>query len=269
MTSGIEMHNRGLLERLHRGVKGPFDATEAASLLTLSPERCRRLLSYLYSRGWLSRVKRGLYVTVPLGATNPSQWHEDPWVVAAKAFDPCYIGGWSALEHWGLTEQIFRDIVVVTERFVRNSHVEIQETPFRIKHLPASKHFGTRAVWKGQVKINVSDPSRTIVDILDDPAIGGGVRHISQVISAYFEGKHRSDALLFDYITKLDNRVAFKRLGYLLETLQIPAPDLIEKCRLHQSSGISDLDPTVKTPGRILKRWRLRLNVLLEKERSA
>ena len=63
------------------------------------------------------RVCRGLYAPIPLDAIDPSAWREDPWVIASKLFGPdYYIGGWTACEHWDLTEQIFRETVVVTTK---------------------------------------------------------------------------------------------------------------------------------------------------------
>jgi predicted transcriptional regulator of viral defense system len=104
MRQGIDQGNRDLLERLHRGLKGPFTPAEAAKILKLDLRRTWRFLSYLSSRGWLSRVRSGLYSTVPLsGRIRPSEWREDPWVVARSVFSPCYVGGFSACEHWSLT----------------------------------------------------------------------------------------------------------------------------------------------------------------------
>lgn len=232
-------------------------------MLTLPLERARRLLRYLAARGWLSRVSRGIYTTVPLGASDPSAWREDPWVVATRVFSPCYLGGWSACEHWGFTEQVFRDIVVVTARAVRANHTERQGTSFRLKSLRKSKHFGTRAVWKGPVKVQVSDPTRTVVDILDDPPMGGGIRHAADVVGAYLESEHRDDIRLLDYTKRLGNRTVYKRLGFILEARDTPAPMLVAVCREHLSSGLSVLDPSVRRRGRIVKRWNLRVNVEL------
>ncbi len=64
---GIEDANRRLLERLHRRFPGPFGTEEATRELRLEPGRGRRLLAYLAERGWLARVRRGWYVTVPPG----------------------------------------------------------------------------------------------------------------------------------------------------------------------------------------------------------
>ncbi len=262
-ASGIQTKNREILERLHQQTSGPFTPNDAAKLLSLDARRSRRLLAYFASRGWLSRVRRGLYTTVPLGAAEPSKWREDPWIVAVSSFAPCYVGGWSACEHWGLTEQIFRDIVVITASSIRSRRQTIQGTSFHLKFLSEEKHFGTRTVWRDRTKIQVSDPSRTIVDVLDDPGIGGGIQHITGVLEAYFESKHASEAQLVQYGAELGNRTVFKRLGYLLETLGLASLELTRECLARKSSGLSSLDPNVSKRGRIVKRWNLRANVTI------
>ncbi|MBX3323903.1 MAG: type IV toxin-antitoxin system AbiEi family antitoxin domain-containing protein [Phycisphaeraceae bacterium] len=263
MADGIESNNRDLLERLHRSFEGPFTPADAAAVLSLEQPRARRLLAYLASRGWLSRVRRGLYTTVPLGATSPSDWREDPWIVAASTFAPCYIGGWSACEHWGLTEQVFRDIVVITARAVRSTMQTVQGTPFLIKQRAEQLHFGTRTIWRNRLRLLVSDPSRTVADILDDPSLGGGLRHITEVIGEYLDGEHRDTDTLLKYLERQGNRTAFKRLGYILETTR-REPKFAELCRERISTGLSALDPSVKRKGTISKRWNLRVNVGLD-----
>jgi predicted transcriptional regulator of viral defense system len=85
---GIEGPNRASLTRLHRAFPGPFRVEEAARTLDLEPVRTRRLLAHLASRGWLARVGRGLYTSVPLEAADPGTWLADPWAVAAPVFQP-------------------------------------------------------------------------------------------------------------------------------------------------------------------------------------
>src|SRR5690606_26750147 len=129
---GINAENRDRLTRLIREATGPFTATEAARILDLDLHRTRRFLAYMAARGWLARVQRGLYVAVPLDASEPTEWRADPWVVAAQVFAPCYIGGWSACEHWGLTEQLFRDVAVVSGRWTRKREPTVQGTTYRV-----------------------------------------------------------------------------------------------------------------------------------------
>ena len=118
---GITEKNRKHLTSLYRSVTGPFSVEEAATALSFTTVRTQRFLAYLADRGWLVRVCRGIYAPIPLDAINPSDWREDPWIIAAKLFGPdYYIGGWTACEHWSLTEQIFLDTVVVTTRKMRS-----------------------------------------------------------------------------------------------------------------------------------------------------
>ena len=223
--------------------------------------RTHRFLAYLAERGWLVRVCRGLYAPIPLDAIDPSAWREDPWVIASKLFGPdYYIGGWTACEHWDLTEQIFRETVVVTTKQVRSKEADIQGFPFRIRRTSPRKTFGTKPVWRDQTRVYVSDPSRTIVDVLDDPTLGGGIRHIAEVVHTYFRGEHRDDTLLEDYARRVGNRTIFKRLGYLLETLDVHAPSLLQACETSVSSGIGLLDPSLPDEGPVVWRWRLREN---------
>lgn len=268
-TAGISQQNRAYLERLHRATDGAFDVGQASQALGIDRAHAARLLGYLARRGWLSRIRRGLYVAVPLDARQSGEWIADPWVVAQQIFNPCYIGGWTACEHWDLTEQSFRTILVVTARRVRHRDVVMQGIPFHVTVRAESALFGTVTVWRKQARVTVSDPSRTVIDILDDPRLGGGMRTVVDILHEYMSGDHRDDALLIEYGDRLGNRTVFKRLGYVLEQMDVDADDLIVACRKRRSSGLARLDPSVKSPGRIVRRWGLRINVPLDEASGA
>ncbi len=85
-VEGINLENRALLEQLHRDLPGAFDVGHAPAAFASEADRARNLLAYLARRGWLSRVRRGLYVPVPLDSRRPGEWTEDSWVVADRAF---------------------------------------------------------------------------------------------------------------------------------------------------------------------------------------
>lgn len=263
-VKGLGPANRERLMVLHRTLPGPFTADDAAKALAISRDEAARIAGYLASKGWLSRVRRGLFTVVPLEAEVPEAWRADPWLVAARVFAPCYIGGWSACEHWSLTEQLFRSVLVVTATPQRSAQMTVQGTEFRVATRKPAALFGTRKVWRGRERVEVSDPTRTLVDVLDDPSIGGGIRNVADVLDVYFSGDHRDDELLISYADRLGNRTVFKRLGYLLETLEVDASDLIETCRSRRSAGIAKLDPSIRSGGRITKRWGLRINAQIQ-----
>lgn len=258
---GITADNRNRLEVLHRRFGGPFSVDDATGALGLEVSRVRRLLAKFTSQGWLVRIRRNVYRAVPLGASTPSEWREDPWLVAAHTFAPCYLAGWTACEHWGLTEQLFRDVVVVTNRLVRNREEEIQGTRYLLNVRRRGAFFGLRKIWRAQIAVPVSDPTHTVIDLLDSPALGGGIRSVGDILGSYFRSMHRDDKLLLEYAKKLGNRTVYKRLGYFIERLNVEAPAVVDACGEKQSSGVSLLDPAGQRSGRIISRWNLRLNV--------
>ena len=260
-SRGIDATNRKRLTTLLRSTKGPFTVQDAAAALNMSPSRARRFLAYLASRGWLTRVRRGLYMGVPIDALDPAEWTADPWVVAAEVFSPCYVGGWSACEHWGLTDQLFRDVVVLTTRWLRDRTPSIQGTTFRVKVIKPERMFGTRATWRSGVRVEVSDPARTVLDLLDDPKLGGGIRHVSDVVREWFDGELRDDELLLEYAARLGNRSVYKRLGFLIERLDLPAARVLREAERRMSKGVVRLDPSGPKRGQRVRRWNLIANV--------
>ncbi len=264
VIGGISGQNRQYLDLLNRHCKGPFKVSEAQDVLSLPSSKVIRLLSNFTEKSWLKRVKYGLYITVPLGTLQPSQHKEDPWIVAARVFEPCYIGGLSACEHWGLTEQTFKSVFVVTGKRIRARNQSIQGFNYQVRFVPKKKLFGIITEQWDQVEIPISSPSKTIADVLGDPAMGGGIRHIASMIGEYFRQNTRNDKELLSSLEKNGNRAAYKRLGYLVETLNIDSPLVVKTCRTNMSKGYSLLDTTVNIRDKIVRRWNIWRNVTIE-----
>ena len=87
---------------------------DAENALGIARTEAAKLLSRWMKQGWLRRVGSGAYAPVSLDALESIHVLDDPWILVPALFNPAYIGGRSAAEHWDLTEQIFRDIVVMT-----------------------------------------------------------------------------------------------------------------------------------------------------------
>lgn len=262
--AGLSAANRETLSQWRRAFSGPFTTAEAAAAANLPPERASRLVRHLAAQGWLTRVRRGLYAAVPIEAEDPEAWRVDPWTIAATALAPSYIGGWTALHHWDLTDQLFGTTVAITPRAVPQRKRVIGGARLELRHRPERAFFGTRAVWREGVRVEVSDPERTLVDCLDDPTLGGGIRHIAEALAQWHGAPRARLDRLISYGDQLGNRTVFKRLGFLLEALDIADATLIEACRERISSGISLLDPRRGQVGSITTRWNLRVNATLE-----
>lgn len=261
--AGVTAANRETLALLRRSFAGPFTAAEAAEVADLEPERATRLLRHLVAQGWLTRVHRGLYATVPIEAEHPQAWRIDPWTIAATALAPAYIAGWTALHHWDLTDQLFGTTAVITARPVPRRERMIGGARFELRHRGEPALFGTRRVWRDGVAVEVSDPERTLVDCFDDPSLGGGVQHVADAFVQWRDGRRADSQQLVDYAERVGNRTVFKRLGFVLEALRIDDRELIAACRQRISSGISLLDPGRPASGSITTRWNLRINAIV------
>ena len=66
---------------------------------------------------------------------------------------------------------------------------------------------------------------------------------------------------LVGYALRLDIGAVIRRLGFLLETSSVDAPQQIERLQRKLTATYHLLDPTLPAEGRRVARWRLRLNV--------
>ena len=116
--------------------------------------------------------------------------------------------------------------------------------------------FGLKPVWRGQVKISISDPTRTIVDMLVDPGFGGGIRSVKDMLYNYMRSESKNLEQLIEYGKLLGNGAVFKRLGFLLEKTAPDETKIIEQCRKSLTAGNAKLDPKLNN-SRLITRWRL------------
>lgn len=230
---------------------------DAVTALGIDRIHAAKRLADWTRQGWLRRVGRGSYVAASLDTLGEERVLDDSWVLVPALYDPCYIGGRTAAEHWDLTEQIFNDITVLTTLALRETRQVRHGVNFTLKHIGPDKLFGTKPVWRHRSKVMISDVHRTVVDMLDDPALGGGIQHVGDCLKSYLARSDRDDDRLIDYALRLKNGAIFKRLGFLAERDPV-GRDLAERCRPHLTSGHALLDPAV--PGhRIITRWQLRV----------
>jgi predicted transcriptional regulator of viral defense system len=254
--TGLGKFDREKIGSIIRGTKGTISVSEAAEILGVSPTDAAKMLARWTKKGWFSRVRRGLYIPVPLESRTADVSLEDPWIIAERLYRPCYVGGWSAAEHWGLTEQIFRTVVVMTTQKPRNRSPKIKGTNFMLRTVSNKVMFGLKSVWRGRVKISISDPTRTILDMLNDPGLGGGIRSTVDMLSNYFNSENKDLELLILYATRLGNGAVFKRLGFLLERLAPEEANSIKKCRANLTTGNAKLDLRLSAD-KLITRWRL------------
>lgn len=255
--SGLGKASRAQLAALLRKSPDTVTPAVAAEVLGLTRRDAAKLLSRWAAQGWLQRVRRGIYVPVPLESERADFAPEDAWTIVATAFSPCFISGWSAAEHWGLTEQVFRTVLVSTARRPRNREPRVGGTDFRLRTVGEKEFFGLKTVWRGRTRVQVTDPSRTIVDLMSDPSLGGGLRSSVDMLQNYLSSKeYRNIAQLVSYAETLGIGAVFKRLGYLLERFAPDEREAIARCARSLTKGNAKLDPALPAK-KLITAWRL------------
>ena len=255
--SGLGKASRAQLAAVLRKSGGVVTPVLAVEALSVSRVEAAKLLSRWAAQGWLQRVRRGIYVPVPLESERADSAPEDAWPIADTAFAPCFISGWSAAEYWGLTEQVFRTVLVSTTRRLRSRNPRMGRIDFRLRTVNEKEFFGLKAVWRGRTRVQVSDPSRTIVDLMSDPSLGGGLRSSADMLQNYLASKeHRNLGQLVSYAETLGVGAVFKRLGYLLERFAPDERNAIGRCARALTKGNAKLDPALPNK-KLVTAWRL------------
>jgi len=258
--------DRTFIAKLARASKsGVIKLADASKVSGLDTKSAAKKLSSLTRRGWLHRVRRGIYLIVPLEAEpGISRTAADPWVLAHEVFTPCYIGGWSAAGYWELTEQIFRPTLVVTAAAIRSKSIELLGQEYRLFRVPASRVQIPTSVWRDSVKVKVSSRERTLIDCLRNPALSGGVGHLVLMMKEYGNHPEHDFTRVLNEAREADSGAVWKRLGYLCEILWPAEASMISEASRKISAGNIKLDPAVKVRGKLVKRWRVWSNVDLD-----
>lgn len=245
------------LAALLRATSGTIRVSNAMRVLGVDRQHASRLLAGWHKQGVIRRVAHGLYVPVQPSALGQIQVLEDPWVLVPELYTPGYIGGWSALEHWELTEQLFRTVCVLTHKRVSYGVTTHQGVNFFIKYVAERHLFGTKTIWRENAKIQISDPYKTLLDCIDDLGLGAGLQHVTDCLIEFtrvFNKPGDLDALL-NYAIQVNNGALFKKLGYLAEMLEFK-PSFINACRERMTSGYATLGKKAEN-NRLVTRWNL------------
>ena len=243
------------LANVLRAAKEVVSVGVASQTLGIDRRAAAKLLSRWKEQGWLRRIGHGLYVSVPLDLAGSEQVITDPWVLVPALFGESYIGGWTAAHHWELTEQLFNETLIFTTRRVIAKYVTAQGVVFRLHSANVKRLFGLRTLWRGTAKVFISDPARTLIDMIAAPEVGGGIDHVADCLSTYLGSKIADRNLLIRYADQFDNGAVFKRLGFLADT-RLRDEKLAEECRSRLTHGYAKLDPALSST-RLVTAWRL------------
>ncbi|TKX80296.1 type IV toxin-antitoxin system AbiEi family antitoxin [Halorubrum sp. SD626R] len=257
IRQGLSTRESRLLTRLAGAGHQIISVDDIETTLEVPPNTAREIASRLTGKGWLDRLFPGTYLIIPLTAGEEAMYTTHEYLIAGHVAEPMYIGYYSALNHHGLTEQVPRTVYVVTP--TRAQSREIHSVPYRVTTVTERKFFGFEPTSVEGTTVQVSDLEKTLVDCADHPKFCGGLRELATAMRTADDRGCDWDTV-GEYLKRLDNGAATKRIVYLADQFGIDLPTR-EELVASFTSGYSSLDPTRPDTGSTNSTYRLRINV--------
>ncbi len=236
-----------------------FDIKMAAKITDSSLSTTRGFVNDLVNRGLVLRIKPGKFYVIPYNQDSETympNWH---LIAAYLVSGKNYIGYYSALEiHELITQPALLEHIVINQTLSK-SEITVKDIKFKFIYHNAQHFFGFEDIWIDSYhQAKVSDLEKTIIDCIFQPEYAGGIIEISKAI---YKSKDRIDwNKLKKYISKFYSKAVNKRLGYILELLDIQVE--IQKYLLkHLGKSHTLLDPSVPSRGVFISKWKLYANI--------
>jgi len=231
-----------------------FTFAEAKSILKSSDASVKNIIKRLKKKKRIIRLQKGTYLFAPLKSGKEGYWSENAFIVVPYLVrtDQYYIGFLSAMNYWGMTEQIPQTVYVVIIRQKRA--LEAVQTKFVFVKKP--KRGDIVKIEIQNSKVNISSKEQTIIDGLLFPQYCLGIDEIAKAIHS---SKGELDWEKLIVIAKKEKSIVRRRLGYLLDALGLKQ---YSKKLEEKFVGFNWLDP--KYSKRVLsysKKWGLKINV--------
>lgn len=218
------------------------------------------ILSHYIKTGRLLRVRRGLYLAVPQGLT-PEKCPIDPYLLASKLAPDSVLAYHTSLELQGKAYSVYREFVYLTRS--RSRLFSFQGQNYRGVAFPkrlrdkGQESFGVISVERLGLDLQVTSLERSLVDILDRPALGGTWEEIwrSLELVEFFD----LDKVV-EYAMLLGNSTTVAKVGFFLEQFKdtlMPNEDHLERLRSLIPVQPHYMDPHGRKDGRLIKGWNL------------
>jgi predicted transcriptional regulator of viral defense system len=228
----------------------------------------RELLSDMTRRGLLMRLKEGVYYIIPYeqnAKTYMPDWH----LIATHLVNNAkhYIGYYSALQiHNLITQPSLKEQIVVSKQ-IRPSEIKIKNVPFQFIYHNEKHFFGSKKIWIDNFnKVECSDLEKTFIDCLFKPDYAGGIVEVARAI---FISKDKINyETLLKYTKEFDSQAVIKRLGFILEILEINSKIIEELYKMKTASYVV-LDTELPKIGQRISRWSIQQNLETETIKSS
>ncbi len=241
--------------------KATVTLADLHKMLDGSEGYARYLAHRLVKKGWLERLRPGLFLLVPASRGRDGVADTNPLVAGAVLVSPYFFSFGTACTHHGLTEQRFSEIYLACrERRVGES---IRGIRYVFVHVPEQQFFGFAEAHALGAPVQMATLERALLDAIARPRQSGGIGEISHI------AMRAAPRISWDALVELARRwgssALVQRLGYLLDLHGATMPEatraeLLAIIRPHSKIHLGSRRRW-GTSGKLASPWNVVVNV--------
>ncbi|MBQ9658752.1 MAG: transcriptional regulator [Clostridia bacterium] len=215
--------------------------------LTGNINTAKSIIRNLLLFGYIKRVKHNLYVVCNIEFKNTIP---DQYMIASKIKDDAYISYHSALEYYGVKNQIFYEVYVSTKKRFTNFEFE----GISYKFINSKYNFGIIQ----DDKVRITDKERTLIDCIEKTELAGGNEELIMCLELL--GRLNGEKIL-KYLGYYNSNKLYAKVGFFLELYKEHygvKQNVIEECRKKcENKKLYFNEETKRMKSKYIKEWNL------------
>jgi predicted transcriptional regulator of viral defense system len=222
---------------------------QLSSLFTAKETRdaMSRKIALLVKKGWLLRLKKGLYLVLTdittLGTNDLSEY-----VIAQALHKDSYVSFENALQYHGLFDQMLSTVGNVTTTYARRHTV--QQTTYVFSQVKPDLYFGFTEEVIGSYSVYIAEKEKALLDML---YFKTSAYTVSIVLEKLREYTHRFDGEKLQQYTQHYGIGMIRTLGFLLDQIHEDTTQLLNYAKKQRNS----YSKLTKQSSQFDAKWRL------------
>ena len=218
----------------------------------------------LVKKGWLERLRPGLFQLIPAERGREGVADTNPFAAGAALITPYFFSFGTACTHHRLTEQVFAEVYLAVRQ--RRPPRMIRGKRYIFVYVSERRFFGFKEVSVLGVPVQMAVVERALLDAIDRPRYAGGIAEVSRIAEKSIA--NISWDLLLELVSNWGSSALAQRLGYLFDIHQAAMPPDVRRDLLKLIRPRSKIQFGSRrrwgTTGKLIRPWNVVENVPLE-----
>lgn len=215
----------------------------------------------LVKKGWLERLRPGLFQLVPADRGREGIGDTHPLTVGALLVEPYFFSYGTACTQHGLTEQVFAEVYLACT--ARRKTETIRGKRYVFVRVQEERFFGYEETMILGEPVQMATRERALLDAIDRPRYAGGLSEVSRMVGRVGTGVFWER--LLDFAARWGESAVVQRLGYFLDLHGDQSPPKIRESLLALVRPKSKVHLGSRrewgTTGKLVRPWNVIVNV--------